>query len=780
MRKSLAAALAVVVLGGHLFAQDAGEPGDRKQEQPPTFEEQVEVVGVTPIHGVGVSRLKVPANVQTFTVSSDGTRATTDVATLLNSRATSVHTVEAQAGTFQPDVMFRGFGGSPLLGASEGIAVYQDGVRINEAFGDTINWDLLPSGAIASVNLMPGSNPLFGLNALGGALSIQTKDGFANPGHRALFTTGSFGRHRIEVQSAASSAALGYFVAGALRHDGGWRDFSPSTVRSLFGNLEWRRATTAVNIGVTAASNDLRGNGTVPLSLFEAKRDAVFTHPDLTQNDSALVTLKARRQFASTFLEGVVYYRHSSVSTFNGDAADLDDDDADEGHDADDVSDDDDDDDDADDDDSEDDDDDAPGDGAELNDEAAIHDVFDAVNNTSDTRAHSGGIAGQMTSTAALFGRDNHFVAGGGFDAAATQFDFATELARLTADRGTVGTGLFDEDAFVDLDSRTMTSSAFATNTWSATTRLAVTGSARFNRIHLRMRDQIGTELSGDHDFWRLNPSAGLTFQAKPSLNLYGSYAQSSRAPTPVELTCADPDDPCRLPNAFVSDPPLDQIVATTWEAGARGRRAPFNWTIALFASGASDDIIFVSSGTLRGEGHFENVERTRRRGIETSIEYETSRMSVYATYTLQRATFGSELRLTSPQHPEAEAGEILVEEGARVPGVPSHSAKAGIATRLAGRIDVGVDVRAQSGQFFRGDEANLLPMIPGFAVVNARAGRRLTSQISVLVEAQNIFDANFFTFGGLGDASLVDDDDPRFYSPGTPRAVWAGVEVRF
>jgi iron complex outermembrane recepter protein len=739
MRTGLVSVAVAFALVRSLSAQDA--PPSPPPDQPPSFEEQVEVVAVTPIHGVGLSILKVPANVQTFTFDQDQSLATPDVASLLSSRAVSVHTVDAQAGTFQPDLMFRGFSGSPLLGASEGVAVYQDGVRINEAFGDSINWDQLPSAAIASINLMPGSNPLFGLNALGGALSIETKDGFRNPGQRVQFSTGSFLRHRVEAQAGGSGPTFGYFVAGTIVDEEGWRDFSPSTVRSIFGDLAWRSPSTTVNLGVTASSNDLTGNGTAPLSLLEEDWGAVFTHPDVTENDSALITLKARRQFALTFVEGVGYYRRSNVDTFNGDVADADDDIAED-----------------------------DADGA----------AFDAVNNTSDSRTNSGGFSAQITNTAPLLGSQNQFIAGGGFDAAGTHFDFATEFAFLTPDRGTIGSGIFDEDAFVDLDSRTMTGSAFVTDTWSLTPRLTVTGAARFNRTTIRMRDLIGTELNGDHEFWRINPSGGATFQLNTSLNLYGSYGQSSRAPTPVELTCADPDDPCRLPNAFVSDPPLEQIVATTWEGGVRGRAAPFTWAVAAFASTASDDIIFVSSGTVSGQGHFENVPRTKRSGIEASAEYNSNRISVFGGYTLQRAVYGTDLELTSPQHPDADDGAIFVEEGSRLPGVPTHSGKAGFGARISNRLQIGVDLRAQSGQFFRGDEANLLPKVPGFAAVNARARFQLAAPIALLVEGQNVFNSNFYTFGTLGNAELIDDDDPRFYSPGAPHALWAGIDVRF
>jgi outer membrane receptor protein involved in Fe transport len=160
---------------------------------------------VTPIHGIGLPAAKVPANVQVFTAAGADAALALDVPALLAARAAGVQTSDAQAGTFQPDLLFRGFTGSPLLGASEGLAVYQDGVRINDPFGDTIHWNLLPSGAIASINLMPGSSALFGLNALGGAVSIRTKDGFDFPGHRLSLSTGSFARHHVGASSGVRS-----------------------------------------------------------------------------------------------------------------------------------------------------------------------------------------------------------------------------------------------------------------------------------------------------------------------------------------------------------------------------------------------------------------------------------------------------------------------------------------------------------------------------------------------------------------------------------------------
>jgi outer membrane receptor protein involved in Fe transport len=186
----------------------------------------------------------------------------------------------------------------------------------------------------------------------------------------------------------------------------------------------------------------------------------------------------------------------------------------------------------------------------------------------------------------------------------------------------------------------------------------------------------------------------------------------------------------------------------------------------------------------LRGEGHFENVATTERRGIEASVAYDVAnRLSVFAAYTFQHATFGTDLRIASRFHPDADAAEISVAAGSRMPGVPAHTAKSGVTAALTERLNVGVNVRMQSGQFLRGDEGNLLAPLPGFTLVNAHARHRVTSRVTAVVQAQNIFGAEFYTFGVLGDAaSLLGDDfdDPRFYSPGAPRAAWVGIEVRF
>ncbi|MGH9159742.1 MAG: TonB-dependent receptor [Vicinamibacteraceae bacterium] len=738
--------IALLLAAAPAAAQDSDKAAPAQDPQTPRYQQTVEVVGVTPIHGIGLPKLKIPANVQVLT-RGDTPGMPPELPALLGGRAMGMQISEVQGGTFQPDLLFRGFTGSPLLGAAQGLAVYQDGVRINEPFGDTVSWDTIPTAAIASVNVIPGSNPLFGLNTLGGALSIQTKDGFTHPGHSASLTMGSFGRKTLEVSSGGRRGSLAYFAASTLTDEDGWRDFSPSTVRRVYGDLAWRDGPHLVQVSVTAASNDVIGNGAVPAQLLAADRRAVFTHPDATGNRTLTATLRARRvHSARTRLDAVAYVRNGSVDTFNGDAADEEEEE---------------------------------GEGEPRDENSDV--AFDGVNNMSDTRTNAGGLSAQLTHTAPLFGRENHFIVGGGLDAGVTRFGFASEWAHLTPDRGTIGVGLFDDEAAVGLRSRVLSAGIFATTTWSVTRALAVTASARANWSGLTLRDQIGTALDGDHRFTRVNPAAGMTYQLMPAVNLYGGYSESSRIPTAVELTCADPEDPCRLPNAFVSDPPLEQVVARTWEGGVRGAAGPLEWTLAAFATSSRDDIIFVSSGTLRGEGHFENVDRTSRRGVEAGIEAHGQVLHAFGSYSLQSVRFGTDLRIASHHHPEATAGEVEVAAGSRFPGVPLHTVKAGVEARVA-RLELGGVLLAQSSQFYRGDEANRLASLKGFGLLNASARYWITPRLAASVTVHNVFDAEYQTFGVLGDASLLgaDFDDGRFVSPGAPRAAWLGVDVRF
>jgi iron complex outermembrane recepter protein len=735
-------------------------------QQGASFSTSIDVVGVTPLTGAGVDRDKIPSNVQSLDVGITprvGVSAADWLMTL-----GSVHINEVQSNPFQPDLQFRGFTASPLLGLPQGIVVYQDGVRVNEPFGDTINWDLLPLNAVQRLDVMPGANPAFGSNALGGAIVIETKTGFRNAGHEVAFSTGAFGRWIAEGTTGGRRDRLAYFAAARLLHEDGWRDFSPSRVRQGFGSLDWQKSdATAISGSVTIARNRLIGNSVAPVQLLEEDRQAVFTHPDITSTSLAQINGRVRHSFGAVMqLDAVAYNRPSRVRTFNGDDTAYEECD------------------------------DHPFRGSMCLDDEPVFDLsgnlipdepnglaLDATNNTSATRNHGYGGSLQVTRAAAVRGRANQLIAGFAFDGARSRYESASELASLTDDRGTVGSGFTDAASLVGVRTTSRHAGVYVADFYDVSANLTVSGSLRLNRSDVKLRDQIGEDLNGDHGFTRLNPSIGATYAVTGKMTAFGSVGTTSRAPTPSELSCADPEDACRLPNAFVSDPPLDQVRATTFEGGLRGNAGLLRWAASAFRTVNSDDIIFVSSGALTNEGYFQNIDRTTRQGLELTVNTPPGHLvSGSASYTFLDATFGVPLTLSSPNHPDEDDGEIDVEKGARLPGIPRHNAK--FIGRVGGsRGSVQASLNVTSSQFLRGDEANLLEPIDGYAVVNLAARYAVTPRVEVFADVSNLLGAEYETFGLLGEADDVlgdEYDDPRFVSPGGPRAAWVGVRLKF
>jgi iron complex outermembrane recepter protein len=760
----------VMVVASNLAAAQAPPPQAEPPETPVSsqYKETIEVVATTPIYGLGIHRSKIPNNIQSATADDLSRTSGVYFGEQLTTAFASVHANEAQTNPFQPDVQFRGFAASPLLGLPQGIAVYQDGVRLNEPFGDTVNWDMLPTNAIAGVTLMPGSNPLFGLNAVGGAISIQTKSGFSHPGHGVGVLGGSFGRRYVDAQSAGHTDRLSYFVTGRLLAEDGWRDFSPSRLQQIFGNVEWRGASTTLSASVTGGVNRLIGNGAAPVQLLEEDREAIFTHPDETKTDMTLITLRGRHAAArDVMLDAVLFYRPATIRTFNGDDTDYDECEAD---DVDELL-------------CEED-----GDGDPVVDQfgrfvPVDDDELDGTNNTSRTRTRGWGGGVQATVTRPLAGKENYFVTGVSVDGARSRYDSDTELARLTDDRGTIGSGLMDSQAAVRLHTTVRHTGVYVADFFTVAPRLTISGSARYNHSAIDLRDQLGDDLNGDHRFSRFNPAAGITYVLPRSLTVYGSFSMASRVPTPSELSCADPEDPCRLPNAFVADPPLEQVVARTWEGGLRLESSRVNWSASLFRTANRDDLIFISSGALTNQGHYENIGDTLRRGIELSIFGTAARAVRWtAAYTYLRATFESPLTLSSPNHPDEDAGEIEVEAGATIPSVPRHNFKADVSV-TAGRATIGAALSALSSHYLRGDEANLLSPVDGSTTVSLSGAVTLHRHARLVGRITNLFNNDAASFGLLGEADEVLGDafdDPRFLSPNAPRAAWVGVEFSF
>jgi iron complex outermembrane recepter protein len=735
------------------------------------------VVAATPLHGSLLPSDRVAANVQTATGESIDAHHNLDISEYMNESLGSVTINQVQDNPLQPDLQYRGFVASPILGASEGLSVFLNGVRLNEPFGDIVNWDLLPPDAIRSLNLMPGSNPLFGLNTLGGALSMETKTGFSSPGSEAELSLGSFGRRIVELTAGGHGEHWGAFGAGRFFTEDGWRQHSPSQAFNGFFSTTYQKDGSTLDLSLLGASTAMAGIGAAPVELLAQDRSAVFTYPDQTHNRMLMAILRGDRPLTATsHLSATAFYRVSRTLTANGDRGEWNQCTA-AGQTANVCAD----------------------DGTTVILDPAGNPVAFDPNNPYDgsdntTYTHQIGFGGSVQGAfeAPIGGRENHLFVGGSVDQGRIRFRSQTVLGTLNDTRGTVDTAFVDPTSLVAVDGTINSLGLFASDTFALRADLFLTVSARFNLSAQSMQDQLGRDLSSDNRYQRLNPAVGLSYQPRPEIGVYGSYSESARAPTPMELTCASPTDPCRLPNEFVADPPLAQVVARTFEAGVRGRarrgRASVDYALAAFHTANADDILFISSGPLTNEGYFANVGDTLRQGVEARLHGRVrlgprgGRLEWSTSYTYLDATFQTPFVSPSGNHPLAVGGQIDVAAGAHLPSIPAHVGKASVTWMAPFGLALGATVLGNSGQYYRGDEANLLPQIPGYIVANLRADYVFTRWISAFVRVDNVFDAGYASFGVLGDPTAVFPTftDPRSQGPGAPRAGWVGLDLRY
>lgn len=734
--------------------------------------DEIEVIGVTPLRGKGLDRQNIPANIQSATADELARRHALDLSQYMNSKFAGISINEAQSNPLQNDVQFRGFVASPLLGLPQGLAIFQDGVRLNEVFGDTVNWALVPQRAIATLDLVPGSNPVFGLNSLGGALSMKSKNGFDDPGAALEISGGSFDRLEIASEAGGLIAdTLAYYVNGSYFTENGWRNFSPSDAARFFGSLGRRGDSSSIFATFTHAGTDLVGNGAAPVQLLEIDRASIFTHPDNTRNTLNMFNIFGDHALGhSLSMSWNAYYRQSDIDTLNGDDTDYEECEN------------------------------LPNvgfmclDTAEGEDEVVARDENDSripANSTTDSatvnrsRTEQNGYGGsvQITMHKELGGTvSNQFLAGAGANVGEAGYSAGTELGFLDASRGAVSSGFLVQDAFTKLKTKTTTYSVYLMNTVAIGENLSLSVSGQYNNTSTELRDLLGTALNGEHEFDRINPSLGITYRMLPNLQVYAGYGRSNRAPSPVELTCADPDDPCRLPNAFLADPPLKQVVTGTVEAGLRGNLGDTSWQIGYFNARNENDIIFVSAGRATNQGYFDNVGDTDRRGLELSFDGALGDGgSWFFNYTYLSAEFGENFTVPSPNHPLADQGTIEVRAGDRLPGVPNVIAKTGVQYQISPRMSVGGDAIYRSNQVLRGDEGNLLPTIPGSVAFNLRGEFSVNDFTTLFLILDNVFDNDYETFGLLGNTEDVLGDsfrDNRFVSPAAPRAAWIGIRI--
>ena len=794
----------------------------------------VDVISSTPLPGADLGADEIAAPVQAAPSADVRSSNALDVSDFLNRRLKAVNLNEIQGNPYQADLNYRGYTASPLLGTPQGLSVYLDGVRLNQPFGDVVSWDLIPRIAIAEVALIPGSNPLFGLNTLGGALALQTKDGLNSPGTAFEIGGGSFGRLTGELEHGGSNGkGLHWYAASSLFFEDGWRTDSPSSVRQFFGKLGWQRDRTSLGMTVAYANNSLIGNGLQEQRFLDRDYNSVYTKPDITNNRAPFFNFNARHGFnARLAISGNAYVRSIRANTLNGDINEesldqqvyqLSDDDRDALR--------------------------AAGfTGVPANITAAntpfpfwrcIAQVLqrdepsekcNGLLNRGRSDQFNYGASGQATFVSFPNGQRNQLTAGFAFDRSRVDFTQSTQLGYLNPDRSVTGLnafgdgvtgGLADDEPFdtrVDLNGRIQTFSLYATDALAVGNKLTLTLSGRYNRTTVKNRDRINPgggrgSLDGDHAFDRFNPAVGLTYRPLRHLNAYASYSEGNRAPTSVELGCADPESPCKLPNAMAGDPPLEQVVTRTFEAGFRsGQESRVNWNVGWFRGENRNDILFVASEQT-GFGYFKNFGKTRRQGFEADLNTRLWRFGLGGGYTYLDATYQSEEEVNGKSNSSSDAdapgleGLIEIEPGAKIPLVPQHMFKLFADMQATKKLSLNFGLLALSGAFARGNENNEHQpdgtyylgegRSPGYGIANFGAQYELNRHVELFARVNNLFDKRYFTAAQLGptgftaEASFiarpfaaVDDEYPlqhaTFLAPGAPRAAWAGIRLKF
>jgi len=708
---------------------------------------QVEVVGIAPLPGLGTPLDQIPSNVQSFGARDLDRQRTGGVAEFLNLNANSVSLNSPTGNSYQPDVSFRGFTASALLGTPQGLSVFQDGVRINEAFADVVNWDLLPKNAVSSMQLLPGSNPVFGLNTLGGALTINMKDGFRYPGADASVSAGSFGRVEASADAGLSQGGLAAFAAFEGIDENGWRDHSESRIRRFYGRIDARSERDEGSIAATLADNHLAGTQALPVSMLGNPRQA-YTWPDTTDNRLTFVSASGQHAFdADALIAANAYYRQMRTGGINSNV---------------------------------------------NGDYAPPEQPYQAFNLSTDANTRTWGVSIQGTLRREWATTRHQVVVGAALDDGTTKFDQSAQPATFVDDRNTVGIGAFEPQTAVTSTSRY--TGVYAADTVALDKQWSAILSGRYNRAQITTTDQTGQTpaLNGTNTYGRFNPAVGATWTGGPALNVFGGVSQGMRVPSPVELTCADPNAPCTLPNIFVADPPLKPVRATTYEFGARGRVGMSTfYSAAVYRTDLSDDIQFISAGSgAVNAGYFQNVGRTRRQGLELTGGTSYGPFRLTARYSLLDATFETAFTASSPNNTTADAnGNIEVRPGNRLPGLPQSALR--VRTDWEhGPLAIGVSVVAASSQYARGNENNADAggRVPGYALVAVDATWQVAPQWQLFARVDNLFNSTTQNFGILGanyfrgaggsfDAALAGPEP--FRSPLPAFGAWIGLQYR-
>lgn len=733
---------------------------------------EIEVVSTSPVGGTGIPLEKFPGNVQIINRQNipQDSLALPDT---LNQSIGSMNINDTQGNPYQVDLNYRGFTASPVLGTPQGISVFLDGMRVNEPFGDVVSWDLIPQIAIANITVIPGSNPVYGLNTLGGAVSMATKSGLDFTGGEAKLSLGSYGRRTLDAEQGGHTENTDYYIATSVYNDNGWAAYNPSKIRQFFGKFGWRNDKADLDLSLMYADNQMNGNQTVPLSTL-GNAAAGYSHPDYTNTQSFMLNLRGGLALnAVSSIGGNLYYRNIVRDVFNSNIGNP-------------VA-------------------------TSTNDPTCVTTADCPASNllAHYTQNIYGGNL-QWSNSDRLLGKTQVLTLGLNAEYGKTTFGNTGQDAFVDNTNATIGVDAFMPQATVQSSNRRF--GIFATDTFDTTERLALTASARYDYASIGLSGtsctdpnalcnssatvsstpgtNTLTDVSGNHSYQRLNPSLGLTYQLSPRLTGFGNYAEGFRTPSAIELACADPNSPCTgVPNAFSADPDLKAVVSKTFEIGFRGNVSEqLRWRIAAFHSALYNDILFNQTNAV--QGYFSNVGKTQRQGIELGLDGKVNRFDYAVGASWVDATFQSPFTLSNGSNRVCIATNgagngcagATAQPGDKIPGIPALTLKMRLGYALTPQTRVKATIQAQGPQYARGDENNqdINGRVPGFATVKLDVSHRIDKIFEVFGGVSNLFNTQYATFGILGANNLTTGAAEQFRGVAAPRAFYAGVHAWF
>jgi iron complex outermembrane receptor protein len=751
--------------------------GSRAEEiQLPTFD----VVATTPLGGGEIDVAKSPFAVWQTSSQDIQTFNDTTLPDTLGRSAPGVTVSNVSGNEFEPDLFYRGFDATSVTGTPQGLAVYQNGTRINEAFGDEVNWDLIPANAIDKTTIV-AANPIFGLNALGGAVTVTMKNGFTWQGAEADFTGGSAARAEEQIQYGKQFGNWSVYGAATQINDGGWRVAEASQLTNFYGDLGYKANGFESHLQLTAGNTQFGVAAFTPIQQLQTNWGSVYTIPQTTYNQMAMLQWTGTYAYSPTLnFQGGAYFRQFNQQHVDGNGTSV-----------------------------------TPCPPFSCLNGSPVHDISGGIipdisqggtldlgeDDDNQTQSRSVGVTGQVVDTDKIFGRDNSLTVGTSLDYGWTHYIGSSQLGTITfagnAFPVTPSPFIINEpDSFlnpIDVRANNTYVGVYALDTFNATDRLTLTGGARFNYAAINLEGTNDALLSGFSDYFHLNPTVGLTYKITPDINFYAGYAMTNRTPTPFELGCASPTTPCIVNNFLSADPPLKQVVGNTFELGFRGQNAlaafglgpqwgKLQWSAGLFRTTLTNDILPLTS-TFNGFGYFANVGTTLRQGAELSAQWTGDRWSAYANYTYIDAIYLTTFEEPSPNNPLADAnGNIPITNGTQIAAIPKNTVKVGVDYAVTPNWKVGADMVAASSQVITGNENNAVPQVPGYAVFGLHTSYQYNKQVQIFGYVQNIFDQRYYTAGGLvqpGEFMTGPSiTNPQSFGPGRPVAIFGGVRI--